>query len=701
MHTYLRKYIALVLWLLVVTLPASAQEYWEAAPGPFGGTSVADLEILPDSRILAATANGVFLSDDNGWSWDNFSTGLTSTDVRDILVRTDESVWIATYGAGLFSLNEVEGKWVSSGLPQTFTTSILESDQGQLVAGANGFVYISNDDGTSWQARSMDGFQVNIQALAANSTHLFAASSLGIFRSADAGDSWEFSSFGLQEYDVRSIETDADGNVFAGIAPTSGGCSLYRSRGNGSIWTCVQPTTDPFLVPTIKSRPDGTLYAGGFRSLMKSENEGNSWVSVPVSNTTVEAILITNGEILIGTQGLGVYRSVDGGSSWNDSNAGLKSRISAVYVDMSGRLLAGTEGGLFQSGSYGDSWERIDAQSPLVRQVNDVLVDAEDRIVAGTSGGVWRHTPGSGWEALGPPGLPSIRDLSVRENGNILASYHSGIFEYDGFGWVNWPIQGTDQGYRDISAVHVTSEGSVLAGASWDSWRQESGTNGWTLMSAGSIPWFDVQSFAQDGSTILAGTRYSGVMQSLNDGAVWTTVNAGLNGNEDIQDIQFDQHGRAHIATYGSGVYQQNPWTKAWIPVNYGLEGNHRMIGLAFDEHGNGYAGTVDGGLFRHIVSRSVSNEISQSLPETLHLGALYPNPATIKVNVPLVLPRAGMVRVLVFDLLGREVSKDVQYHSAGATQVSLPVQALPAGSYVLKILTEMDAKYSSFVVMN
>ena len=60
--------------------------------------------------------------------------------------------------------------------------------------------------------------------------------------------------------------------------------------------------------------------------------------------------------------------------------------------------------------------------------------------------------------------MPSIKDITLRENGNILASYYSGIYEFDGSNWFEWMIQGFDQGYRDVTAVHVTDKGTVLAG---------------------------------------------------------------------------------------------------------------------------------------------------------------------------------------------------------------------------------------------
>jgi len=702
MRTSRYHYITLVLLFFFVATSAQAQiEYWKPAPGPYGGTAISDLEVTADGVVYAATSNGVYVSTDDGRNWTDASDWLVVTDVRDLMIREDGSMWAVAYGAGLFKWNAPVRRWDSAGLAQTFATSIVESADGNLVVGSIGFAYLSVDNGISWQAKSLDGFQVNIQDLANNNSYLFAASSLGVFRSSDSGETWEFASFGIQELDIRSVEMDLQGNVYAGVAPTSGGCVLYRSRGNGSIWTCIQPTTDPLLVPVLKMGPNGFLYAGGYRNVLYTENEGNTWQSIPASGSTVDAILFTGTSMLIGSQGLGILRSETAGSSWEVSNSGMQSRINSVTALDSGRILVGTEGGLFQSTDYSDSWDRVHPSDPLIQPIKKSLLDPQGRIIVATAAGIWRHDDQTGWQALGPPGMPSIKDITLRENGNILASYYSGIYEFDGSNWFEWMIQGFDQGYRDVTAVHVTDKGTVLAGAAWDSWRQVAGSTGWDLMSAGSVPWFDAQTFAQDGNTILGGTKFLGVVQSQDDGATWAPLGSGLMGREDVQDVQFDHLGRAHIGTYGSGVFQLNPWTKVWVPVNYGLEDNHRVISLAFDADGNGYVGTVDGGLYRHIVSRSVSVEGVEEVPDQFRVGAPYPNPVRTVLSVPFFHLDSGVVEVEVFDMLGHRVVYERSIRPRGDQELSISVNSLASGSYVLRIRTQDQVGHRTFIVLN
>lgn len=682
--------------LVLALLPAVSQaqtNWWTPVEGPYGGTTIWSLERLGDGSILAATSNGVHRSLDEGRTWSGYSEGLTTFDVRDILLRADGSVWVATYGKGLFRRAPGSASWTGAGLDNIYVTSLVEPQAGVLLAGANGYVHRSTDDGATWAARSLQGFSVNVQSLAANSTHIFAATNLGIFRSADTGATWEFSSFGLQEYDARAIETNADGHIFAGMQPGQGGCSLYRSRGNGSLWTCVQPQTDPLTVPMLRQAPDGSLWAGGFRHIYSTQDEGGTWLSRRAAGSNVQAVLFLSDGLLIGTHGQGVLRSNDGGVTWQSSSTGMQSAITTVRALENGPVVAGTQGGLFQSTDLGATWERVNPDQPLIQHVTDVARDAQGRLIAATKAGVWRHEGTNGWVALGPPGMPAIRDLQWSADGTLLAGYYAGVWVFSGSSWVNSPITGPDMASRDVAAVFKTSAGSLLAGASWDSWRREAGDPTWQLMSSNNLAWFDVQAFGEDGGRLVAGTKFAGVLQSWDDGATWFPLGNGLQGSEDIRDVAFDNRGTVYIATYGSGVYQLNPWTNTWLPVRSGLDGHWRITSMTHDGYGNAWIGTVDGGLYRHGLIGVDTEPETAPTPLTLELGAPWPNPSAGPVRLPVV-AQPGTAHLRIVDMLGRTVLDEERRVDGTRIDWTLDLGHLSAGLYLARL--EQDGRVAS-----
>ena len=73
------------------------------------------------------------------------------------------------------------------------------------------------------------------------------------------------------------------------------------------------------------------------------------------------AFLNTGSALLVGTDGDGVYRSLDSGLTWTPSNAGwYQQTVYCLHADASG-ILAGVEGGIHMSTDQGSSWTILNA----------------------------------------------------------------------------------------------------------------------------------------------------------------------------------------------------------------------------------------------------------------------------------------------------------------------------------------------------
>ena len=84
----------------------------------------------------------------------------------------------------------------------------------------------------------------------------------------------------------------------------------------------------------------------------------------------------------------------------------------------------------------------------------------------------------------------------------------------------------------------------------------------------------------------------------------------------------------------------------------------------------------------------SVSNEGPAShLPEHVHLEQNYPNPFNPSTQIAFGVPRAGLVSLEVYDLLGRKVSTLVNAHqAAGSYTVTFDASALSSGVYIYRL---------------
>ncbi len=85
-----------------------------------------------------------------------------------------------------------------------------------------------------------------------------------------------------------------------------------------------------------------------------------------------------------------------------------------------------------------------------------------------------------------------------------------------------------------------------------------------------------------------------------------------------------------------------------------------------------------------------VITDLVGAIPEVTSLGTSYPNPvsAGATVTVPFTLAEASSVRVVVYDVLGREVAVLAdEEKAAGSYEVAWPEAAsLPAGTYVVRL---------------
>lgn len=80
----------------------------------------------------------------------------------------------------------------------------------------------------------------------------------------------------------------------------------------------------------------------------------------------------------------------------------------------------------------------------------------------------------------------------------------------------------------------------------------------------------------------------------------------------------------------------------------------------------------------------ATTNEDDAALPETHELSQNYPNPFTLKTTIRYTMPAAGPVRLVVYDVLGREVARLVDgFQTAGTYTAYFDAAGLGTGLYL------------------
>lgn len=265
----------------------------------------------------------------------------------------------------------------------------------------------------------------------------FAATSAGLFRSTDGGQSWidVLVAAGITEgLIVPSVAVSPtysmDHTVFAGVA---GG--ILRSTDGGATWTLANaPKPDP-VISSLALSPnfaqDGQLYAGTVEDgVLQSSDRGTSWISwnfqlvdLSILSLAISPDFIFDHALYTGTS-TGIFGSRTAGRAWHEINlpCGYAAVMSLLALG-DGVLLAGTEqNGLYRSTDGGKSW--LQAGQPESATILALVEGAEGWVAANTVAGLLL-SPDSGltWRGGGlelPEGV-DISALAALDNGWLIA----------------------------------------------------------------------------------------------------------------------------------------------------------------------------------------------------------------------------------------------------------------------------------------
>jgi uncharacterized protein (TIGR03437 family) len=265
-----------------------------------------------------------------------------------------------------------------------------------------------------------------------NNAIAYAATSHGVFRTADAGLTWKPGA-GVPPDVVTSVAVDPANTSTVYACLTQG---LYQSTDAGATWKNI--LTTPVLSVAAATRP-GLVYAGRAAApILRSTDGGASWQETGAA-VTVNALAIDPGNTLTvyaATSRSGVYLTNDGGLNWTFSNTGLATgatpvTVYAIAIDprISQRLYAATATGLFRSGDGASLWTPTGTAAIGSRAVLSLAINPRDANIAyaGTAGaGVFRSGDGGDtWTAAGPANL-DVNAIAVDSAGQFV---HAGLFQ--------------------------------------------------------------------------------------------------------------------------------------------------------------------------------------------------------------------------------------------------------------------------------
>jgi photosystem II stability/assembly factor-like uncharacterized protein len=204
---------------------------WTQINFGLGNSPVYSFAAIDTILFGGSPGGGVFRSNNHGASWAQAKAGLTNADVRSLAVF--DSVLFAGTLDGLYLSTNNGTTWNPAGLPSTYVTSLVVNGR-NLFAGTSGEgVYFSASDGARW-TQVLTRSTIYSLAVSPDRTHVFAGTgSDGVLVSSNSGISWTQS--GLADVTVYSLAVSSNGALFAGTHHEG----IFLSTNNGTTWADV------------------------------------------------------------------------------------------------------------------------------------------------------------------------------------------------------------------------------------------------------------------------------------------------------------------------------------------------------------------------------------------------------------------------------------------------------------------------------
>lgn len=286
-----------------------------------------------------------------------------------------------------------------------------------------GYVPVMAD--TFWQ-QSGGILNANVQSIAISPTNpqiIYAGTNGSIYKSANGGGAWNLVSIGTDfGASVTSLAVDPYNSeiVFAG---TDNG--VFRSTNGGISWVrCLDSSYVRSVV--IDYRNSKNIYTSTtLYYVYKSTDGGNTWnnISNGLPLDSIWSLVVSpndSNNIYAGTSGNGVYKSDNAGLTWFSQNIGINDKfiwMLAVDPRTPQTMYAGTfDSGVYKSTNGGALWYPINngLTSLVVRSIAIDSSNPQVIYVATESGGIFKSFNGGIlWHAINN-GLTNTNITSLR-----------------------------------------------------------------------------------------------------------------------------------------------------------------------------------------------------------------------------------------------------------------------------------------------
>lgn len=404
-----------------------------------------------------------------------------------------------------------------------------------------------------WTALGPDGGDVRSLAYdPQNPDHIFLGTSTGtLFSSTDGGKSWaRFAHLGSGDdyvIDHLAIDPQSPNKMYAAAwsVETQQAGDLFHSEDAGKTWETMPAMHGKSIRAMAISASDSkTLVAGAVDGVFRSSDGGNSWQKISAGNSdihSIESIAIdpkNPNAIYAGTWHL-AWKTDDGGASWHHISKGMieDSDVFSIIVDSTNPsvVFASACSGIYKSQSAGESFQKIQGIPFSARRTRVLKQDPTNPAIvyAGTTEGLWKTVDaGKTWNRVTDSDVV-VNDVMIDPRNSMrvmLATDRAGV------------LASNDGAHSFLASNHGYAHRYVTA----------------------------ILADKNDPNTMYVGVvndrELGGVFVSRDAGQHWTQNSKGLDGR-DVFTLKQTSNGEL-VAGTNRGMFIQAHHSNEWSPIN-------------------------------------------------------------------------------------------------------------------------------------
>jgi photosystem II stability/assembly factor-like uncharacterized protein len=392
-----------------------------------------------------------------------------------------------------------------------------------------------------------------------------------------------------------------------------------------------------------------------FSIIILSTSVNSQWVQQELpglENINAIAAVSSNTVFAAGSE---IYKTENSGTNWvkvfdlkyEEAQYGI-----SFYNQTTG-WTCGKGGLVLKTTNGGDNWAEQQAGTENLYSID--FINSTTGYVCGAIGRLYKTTNGGeNWTALNPG----------------TSAYLYGVY-----------FQNFDTGWLTGG---LAQDGMIL--------KTTNGGTTWTSMISNSFNDFTDIDFINTNTGFVSG--YRKVLKTTNAGASWDSMAIHKENPQSMHAVEMVNASTGYLlgeAYYSSTVFKTVDGGVNWYP-QWG-SGNSTINDISFAPGSYSKAWLGYNGGIRHTTNGGGEligiEPVSNTIPERFELSQNYPNPFNPVTNINFSVPKAGNVKLIVFDVAGREVGKLVNSQlSAGTYKADFDASHLSSGVYFYKLVT-------------